>query len=130
VIAIVACSALFLNAADDAIDEAADAFDEVPESDYNVEIEDCDADEFGSVTVGGTLENKTGTRQAFEVQIEVKEDGTVVETPSAFTDSVSDGDTIEWETFSTANEDADVECELVRVNKTIFDDEEGDLFGD
>lgn len=92
-------------------------------SDYDIEITNCDADQFFDARASGTITNTSDKERSFQIQVKfTNPDGSLISTDSDFTDKLNPGQSTGWEVLSFSTNDATpgFRCDIDEVSNSIF----------
>jgi hypothetical protein len=123
VLAVLGIGALVLFAA--FINEVAEEIDrrtgEADPAHYDVELTECGTDALGFGEATGRITNTSDQSRAFEIIVQFRDPGgDQIGRTSAYIDRLDPGDSARWSTSSFEDAPDDVQCEVRRVNYSLF----------
>jgi len=109
-----------LNKAGDEINKAVDNYDKATkEATEATKITLCELDNFGNVTVEGTVKNTSSKPSDFIVTIGLKDAaGVNIGSTTAFVNSLAAGEIGKWDTIGSVTGESRVTCQVSETNRT------------
>jgi hypothetical protein len=115
---------LFAFALNEAAENLSDSVGIAAESDYSVALTSCTTSALSGAKATGTIENRSTKRQGFAVTVRfTTPDNTLISEDSTHIDTLDVGQVGNWTIVSFAKANRDLQCAIVAVNYTVFDNE-------
>jgi hypothetical protein len=101
---------------EDALDELGGAAD--PDT-FDVTVESCELDEFGTATAEGLIINTSSRQRNYEIVVEFVRDDDVLDSGTTLVFDVDEDDRDTWTVVGTVDESDGVECTVSGVNNVF-----------
>jgi len=123
-IGLVGCLALVADEVSEEIDKATG---EAAPEDYELVEAECSIDEFNMAKASGSIKNTSGEAQGFQLTVRFElGDGSLLGESPVFTDTIAVNQSQAWDAIvlDQAPDGATVDCQVSKIEYTIFDDQE------
>jgi hypothetical protein len=109
-----------INRGADEVEDLVDEFGGPADPDtFDVTVDNCELDEFGTATAEGLIINTSGRSRNYEVVVEFVRGDEVLDSGTTVMFDVGEGERDTWTVVGTVDESDDVECTVSGVNNVF-----------